>query len=95
MPLGSRYVGIDPGPVVEVESGKVQLADIARVIHVAQEDVHVLSGTETWKVWELLLTEVENLRHCQSLLKFTHGMSAVESNCSYLAPYCRKCEVRK
>lgn len=37
---------IEIGQRIEMEAGKVQLAQIARIVHVPQEDVHVLGGAQ-------------------------------------------------
>lgn len=50
MPFRRRDVSINAGSVVEVEPGKVQLADVPRVVHVTQEYVHVLRCAEAWNI---------------------------------------------
>lgn len=48
MPIDCLDVIIHAGSVVEVESGEVKLPDIASVVHVTEEDVHILGGAESW-----------------------------------------------
>lgn len=37
---------IDSGPAVEVEPGKVQLSQVAGIVHVAHEQVRILGGAQ-------------------------------------------------
>ena len=38
---------IDARQTIIVEAGKVQLSEVSSVVHVANEDVHILSGADT------------------------------------------------
>lgn len=50
MPIHCLDVGIDASAVVEMESSEVQLPDITSIIHVTEENVHILGRTDTWNM---------------------------------------------
>lgn len=43
-------VCVDAGPVIEVESGEVQLTDVSGIVHVPKENVHILSCAKTCNI---------------------------------------------
>lgn len=50
VPVDSLDVMVNAGSIIEVESGEVELSNIARIVHVSEKDVHILGGAKAWKM---------------------------------------------
>lgn len=79
MSINGFDVGVDTSAVVEVEPSKVQLSDVASVVHVAEEDVHILGCAKSWNKGKVWRTSVI----CLSIF-LTNYLSSKTAHCKYL-----------